>query len=851
VQSGGRWHLTAPEEAFAVLHPILTTTIFERWRAATEKVLGETDPTLDLSNEDRMMAGVTGKHHAYSGALREGLAQSLALVGTLGEKYRVGSGLPMADYAKQAVRSLLERANNDGSGLLWRSLSSLLSRMAEAAPDTFLDAVEIGTSGDTPMLATMFRDSDDSSWLYSSSPHTGLLWALEILCWSDRYLDRAADALARLAQIDPGGRLANRPPASLRAVFLPWIPYTSAPLETRLTTLSHLCVRYPNLGWELLLSLLPRQHDSSSPTSSPRFRDWKPDHEGVSLSEWSATIDGLVNQVLDGAGSDPARWASLVGHLGALSPDHRAQLLDRLEAVASDPDTLEQEGRLTLWRRLVDEAARHRMFSTTEWAMDEQVLKRLDGIAAKIEPTFAVERHARLFEWRPDIPGVDPFDHAAYDSALRDKQVAAIREILDHAGFSGLLRLASESKRPEVVGWLAAELSGDRLSSNALGLLASDDADGRFARSWVARMASASGSSWVAAAWVTLEPASVAAKTAFLRALPTGDGLRGLVTKADDAIQRSFWQSVDAWKFSAEDPAFATDQLLKYDRPWIAVSLLTSYLHGDEKPAAGLTTQLVEQVLRAALATDSRDGIQSQTLGYEIGQLLDFLERENVDPTTLVQLEWGYFAALNYEREARALYTHLAQHPPAFVDLVTAAFRGTSERKRQLNEQAALHARNSYDVLSKWRRIPGLADDGTIDADVLTNWVRQARILLAERDRTDIGDELIGQLLSGSPNGRDGAWPAEPVRELIENIGSQQLEAGLHIGRLNARGVTSRSVYAGGDQERELVEQYQDWAVKITPRWPRTARMLRGIAESYERDAQRHDAEAELRQDEG
>jgi hypothetical protein len=35
------------------------------------------------------------------------------------------------------------------------------------------------------------------------------------------------------------------------------------------------------------------------------------------------------------------------------------------------------------------------------------------------------------------------------------------------------------------------------------------------------------------------------------------------------------------------------------------------------------------------------------------------------------------------------------------------------------------------------------------------------------------------------------------------------------------------------------------------PRLPRTARMLHGLSESYERDAQRNDAEADLRQNEG
>jgi hypothetical protein len=196
------------------------------------------------------------------------------------------------------------------------------------------------------------------------------------------------------------------------------------------------------------------------------------------------------------------------------------------------------------------------------------------------------------------------------------------------------------------------------------------------------------------------------------------------------------------------------------------------------------------------------------------------------------------------------LYAQLAREPSGFVDLVTAAFRGNNERRRQLNEQGASHARNAYEVLSKWRRVPGLDDNGIVDSAMLMEWVKTARLLLAERDRADIGDELIGQLLSGSPEGSDAIWPAEPVRELIENIGSQQLEAGMHIGRLNARGMTSRGMYDGGRQERALAIKYQDWASKTGPRWPRTARMLRSLSESYEREAQRNDAEADLRQNE-
>src|SRR5581483_11015220 len=44
-----------------------------------------------------------------------------------------------------------------------------------------------------------------------------------------RCLGRAALILAELARCGPGGKLLNRPSASLRSIFLPWTPATAAP----------------------------------------------------------------------------------------------------------------------------------------------------------------------------------------------------------------------------------------------------------------------------------------------------------------------------------------------------------------------------------------------------------------------------------------------------------------------------------------------------------------------------------------------------------------------------------------------------------------------------------------------
>jgi hypothetical protein len=87
------------------------------------------------------------------------------------------------------------------------------------------------------------------------------------------------------------------------------------------------------------------------------------------------------------------------------------------------------------------------------------------------------------------------------------------------------------------------------------------------------------------------------------------------------------------------------------------------------------------------------------------------------------------------------------------------------------------------------------------------------------------------------------------VRDLLEEVTSEDLEQGIYKGTFNSRGWISRALGEGGAQERELAERYHTYARLLNDRWPRTAGLMRQIAEAYVSDARREDTEAELEED--
>ena len=197
------------------------------------------------------------------------------------------------------VREVLEAANSDPSCLLWTSLADVLPLVAEAAPSEFLDAVRLGTGGDAPVLRGIFGDTEGTGDIFSpGSAHSSLLWAMETCAWSPDHFGLTVDLLARLVEIDPGGRLANRPFASLVAILLPWYPQNSVTPRRRLDAIDALREHHEDVAWRLHLALLPGVHGSSANISEPLFRDWKPETIQVTTVEYAYFVDELCTRAL-------------------------------------------------------------------------------------------------------------------------------------------------------------------------------------------------------------------------------------------------------------------------------------------------------------------------------------------------------------------------------------------------------------------------------------------------------------------------------------------------------------------------------------------------------------------------
>ncbi|MCU7886548.1 MAG: hypothetical protein KZQ82_20350, partial [Candidatus Thiodiazotropha sp. (ex Lucinoma annulata)] len=183
----------------------ISKAIIERLDSIIIDVIGDEDPSYDLDPDERFMANIRGATPRYSNYIKKGMADTLALLSAYGDEFsdQVGETLP-SDSVAGWVYKLFEK-NVDGK--IWYSLNGNVPLIAEAAPKETLDAVERATSGEHPPIAGLFSEGEGT---FSGCPHSNLLWALECLAWNVDYLPRVTTCLARLTEIDPGGRYSNR-----------------------------------------------------------------------------------------------------------------------------------------------------------------------------------------------------------------------------------------------------------------------------------------------------------------------------------------------------------------------------------------------------------------------------------------------------------------------------------------------------------------------------------------------------------------------------------------------------------------------------------------------------------------
>src|SRR5216684_3636080 len=293
VWSAGRYRGVASKiDALFAIERMVTTPDLDRFFEAAEYVLSESDPALELPEEDRWAAGLYGKKRDHSGALREGICETLVILSVHGDNlFQSRLGGDVEGHVAVLIRKLLEPL----------TLETLLShdhdlpRYAEAAPDEFLRIIEEDLRRNDPVVFGLLKPVNSSSFGASPS-RTGLLWALECLAWRPQNLPRVSTILAQLSRPKIDDNWMNKPDASLQAIFRSWMPQTAASMEQRTKVLEMIARNYPDVGWEICVEQIKPGSRIGHYSYRPR---WRSDASGAGQVVTRKEMNDFARKALD------------------------------------------------------------------------------------------------------------------------------------------------------------------------------------------------------------------------------------------------------------------------------------------------------------------------------------------------------------------------------------------------------------------------------------------------------------------------------------------------------------------------------------------------------------------------
>ena len=794
-------------------------------------VLSEIDPQFELPTKERYAASIHGKILEYSSDIRKGLAETLALIGTYGDKL-INCSQHKPDYITAlSIRELFKNANWQR----WASLNYLLPTLAEASPDDFLDAIENTLLQIPCPFDELF--AQEGNGITGGNYMTGLLWALENLAWCEDFLARVLLILAELATHDPGGNWVNRPANSLTTILLPWHPQTLASVDKRINAIKAVQKEFPDIAWKTLLNLLPNQHQVSHGSHKPTFRKYIPDDWELKVTniEYWNQVEEYSDLVVQMAQKNIESLIQLVNNLDNLPAPSLSVFLEFLSS--DNIISLPEDTRQPIWETLNALVNKHRRFAKTKWALDPEIVDNIENIAKKLAPMKPQNLYRQLFS-HSDMDLYDENgDWSVQQKKLEENRQDVLQTILNNEGFDAVIQFSEIVENSSKVGWSLGHTEDKELDKYLLPHFfdKKEEKYRQFIGSFIFGRFNKNGIEWAnnlnREFWTNDQSCQL------LIYLPFDTETWLLAEKWLGEFEPLYWKKVNANPYQAQSSLFpAIDKLLEVNRPFIAIDCL--YAHFLSKKEFDK-----ERAIKALLLGISFTEPTTSMDTHNITEIIKILQNDKtINADDLFKIEWGYLPLLNRLNGIEPIYLEkcLSFQPGFFCEVIQLLYRSIKDEKKQVepNEKKEALTNNAWQLLHDWRRPPGLNDGGSLSRDKLLEWLKKVKENCNESGHLDVAMIHVGHVLFYAPSDPDGLWIHKAVAEVLNDKESENIRNGFSTEIFNSRGV--HWIDPSGKPEQELAEQWRQRATEVeNDGYVRFASILKEVARSYDREAER------------
>lgn len=791
-KDGSIWVCNKDDEIKKLLLDFLSEDNLKEIKPIIIAVLSEISPQFNLPKEKRYLSIFSQTADLSSNTLKENLVSTLIFLWY----YRKSFTNLDASKIQFFISEIFNEVLSGKDWKVWASLNEFISDFAEIAPENYLRLLQIQLTEHKSEICALFENEGDG--IFSGTLLSGILWGLEKLSFYEKYFPSSVNLLALLHQYDRGGKFLNRPFNSLHELFLPWIKQTQASDEVRINVLKRVTADYCELGNKLLIDILQRHNTISNPISLPAYdgtvasfnRNVTKDEFNILVEKYSAI---LIEQI--GKGTIPL--SDIIKNLDSFYSITLANLLDFFEK--NDIfSRLSEEQKYETWYSLSLIIRKHKYYKKSEWAFPNEILSKLEDFSNLCIPTDVLKKNKILFsEWSHNLYDNEyGEDIRKEEESVLDKRISALREIIAKYG----IRI--------IYSYIDSDLMARNIAVTMSSMLSELDINSLFPDIFNTEDENIKNFYYY-----------------FLRFANNGQLLQLLDReKWNDKnrlelftylnFEKQNWElaekelcrPVDYWKLINHLPLQSetdlTDAIIKImDVKRYDYALLCFFAQLYNKREIN-----DELLLDALVKNDKLIDV------YDLHELIKYCQKQELNHEKMILIEWKYLSSIHDDRDIRPinLYSELQSNPDFFIELLSLAFKeegGESEKVLSENEKA--NSVNAYNLLHKWKSIPGLMDS-TLDEDYVKEWIIEVQKKAENVKRLSIANFIIGRVLFYTPSDNSGLWINKTVAEILNKCENFRMRDGFHNEAVNSRGVYS--IDYTGESELKIANNWKSRA---------------------------------------
>ena len=783
-----------------------------KFRKATIKVLSEESKKLELEIDKRRISSYYVGNDLYSNTFKKSCIETFTFMKSILSKF-LNCKNELNNSFYQIVHETLE--NKDWK--IFATLKNILIDFAELNSSEYLKQLNELLKEDNN-LKCLLDDSEDP--LFKENYIYGIIWSLELISWNANFIHEAFNIFSKLYIYYP--KIIDE----MSRILLPWYPQTHANFEIRISVVKTCLKEYPDVGWKLLMKLMPNVVTNTSPISKPKWNNIPKENDNVTTEEVLTQYNEYIKIAIENSDINITKLKDLIHVLEHSNKNQFDEICKKL--LSDEIKRIKTENRYILWNEIQNIIAKHSRFSTSEWALPKEALDKLNIISNQIKPKSPNVYLRRVFNtnmW-------DFYDNTTDSYEEMEKKITIQRaeaiKIIYNKGIDNIIKFASKVDNKKLVGESLANIDISKADEEyLLNELNKDSCE--ISKGYVKNKYKLLNDKWLQS--LDLNKLNINGKVNFYTQLPNSQKTWDLVKIDLSKYEIEYWKKVDIRIiYDNSDVNYAIQKLNEADRPIRALELIYSAIISKKQ----YSLNLAGQALLLSLKHQEEIGYVNN---YDIQIIIKNLQDNNYNEDELFKIEWAYLALLDdySECKPRTIEKRICTSPTVFNELLGLAYKRKNDKEKIKEFDDKVYI-NAYRMLKSIKNVPGYDDKGEFDVKEFNNWLSESLKIAKENDRIEVAQMTIGHILYYSKKDKDGFWIEKNIAEVLNKEENEEFRNAYCTEAFNSVGVVNCD--ENGTAWINLEKKWKKRADLCQKDYFRFANSLRGLADDFHAHAE-------------